>query len=101
MRDVDTTSTMLSPSFFLLTSTLFAAVTHQGFSSPSYVVSYGPGGFESNVVWYVGQSNEIAYDISGIDGLEGYTIALWQQSMAGASASQGPVVYSKLFVAYA
>lgn len=85
----------ITPTFFLLVLTLWAGVTHQaGFSSPDYVAAYGYGSFESNVVWYVGQTREVVYDISDIDGLENYTIALWQQSIIGGGATLGPVVNS-------
>lgn len=81
--------------FFFLTSALWPAVTHQrGFTSPHYVVSYGSGGFESNMVWYVGQTNEVVYNISDVD-VVNYTIALWQQSIDQKSAHKGPAIESK------
>ncbi|KAG8164281.1 hypothetical protein KVR01_006199 [Diaporthe batatas] len=84
-------------STFWLLMGFYAALTHQsGFSSPNYVVSYGPGQYQSNVLWYVGETKEVVYDISDVvDGLETYTIALWQQSMAGGGANLGPVVNSE------
>lgn len=78
-----------------LTVLLLAGLSHQsGFSSPDFVTPYGSGAYENTVVWYVGQTKTVTYDISGT-GLEDYTIALWQQSVGGGGATQGPVVYSK------
>lgn len=68
-----------------------------GFSSPDFVTPYGSGAYENVIVWYVGQTKKVTYDISGT-GLEDYTIALWQQSVSGGGASLGPVVNSKLNV---
>lgn len=74
----------------------FVTLSHQsGFTSPNYVVSYGPGQYQSNVLWYVGETKDVVYDISDVDGFDTYTIALWQQSMAGGGATVGPVVNSK------
>ncbi|KAJ4386329.1 hypothetical protein N0V93_009223 [Gnomoniopsis smithogilvyi] len=64
-----------------------------GFSNPDFVTPYGPGTYENVVVWYIGQTKTIKYDISGT-GLEDYTIALWQQSVDGGGATLGPVVNS-------
>ncbi|KAI3394659.1 hypothetical protein diail_2469 [Diaporthe ilicicola] len=75
---------------------LWVTLSHQsGFTSPNYVVSYGSGQYESNALWYVGQTKEVVYDISDIDGLNTYTVALWQQSVAGGGATLGPVVNSE------
>lgn len=85
---------MLSALTLLLS--LFVALSHQsGFTSPNYVVAYGPGQYQSNVLWYVGQTKDVIYDISDVDGFDTYTIALWQQSMAGGGATLGPVVNSQ------
>lgn len=90
---------MLSFTFLFLPLALWPVVTRQaGFSSPYYVTAYGHGGFMSNVVWYVGDTKEVVYNISGVDGLSNYTIALWQQSLHGASAMKGPVIESKWFI---
>jgi hypothetical protein len=74
----------------------FVTLSHQtGFTSPNYVVSYGPGQYQSNVLWHVGEKKDIVYDIRDVSGLDTYTIALWQQSKAGGGATLGPVVKSK------
>ncbi|ROV87585.1 hypothetical protein VMCG_10614 [Cytospora schulzeri] len=86
---------MFPSTLSFLALTLWICVAHQsGFTSPNYIAAYGYGDFESNVVWYVGQNREVVYDISDIDGLENYTIALWQQSIIGGGATLGPVVNS-------
>lgn len=75
--------------------TLFSAASLEtGFSSPNFVTPYGSGAYENVVVWYVGQTKEATYDISGT-GLENYTVALWQQDIAGGGATAGPVVNSR------
>ena len=87
---------MFSSSFLFLILTFWATITHQsGFSNPNYVVAYGTGKYESNTVWYVGQTKEVVYDISDMDGVENYTIALWQQAITENGATLGPVVNSK------
>lgn len=79
----------------LMTVILWAALSEQsGFTSPNFVTPYGSGAYENVVVWYVGQTKEVVYQIIDIDGLDNYTIALWQQSISGGSALQGPVVNS-------
>lgn len=81
----------------ILPIVLWAAVTLQsGFSSPDFVTPYGSGAFQNVVVWYVGQSKEVAYSIADLSGLDNYTIALWQQATDGGAATLGPVVNSKL-----
>lgn len=78
-----------------LTVLLLVGLSRQsGFSSPNFVTPYGSGAYENTIVWYVGQTETVTYDISDT-GLEDYTIALWQQSVGGGGATQGPVVYSQ------
>lgn len=79
-----------------LALSLWVRVAHQsGFTSPDYMAAYGHGAFQSNVVWHIGQDREVVYDISDIDGMDNYTVALWQQSIIGGGATLGPVVNSK------
>lgn len=81
--------------YLLLVATLFSTASLEtGFSSPNFVTPYGSGAYENVVVWYVGQTKEVAYDISGT-GLQDYTVALWQQDVAGGGATAGPVVNSR------
>lgn len=76
----------------LWTTALWIALSQQsGFTSPNYVPSYGPGQYQSNTVWYVGETKEDVYVIIDVDGLDNYTVALWQQNLAG-GATLGPVV---------
>lgn len=93
---------MFSFTFIFLTLALWPVVTHQAsFSSPNYMAAYGPGAYESNVVWYVGKTKEVVYDISDMNGLSNYTIALWQQSLYEQSANLGSAIESKwLFDVY-
>ncbi|KAF3771412.1 hypothetical protein M406DRAFT_67716 [Cryphonectria parasitica EP155] len=69
----------------------FTTWRFQMFSSPSYVTPYGSGRYENVEVWYVGQTKNVAYDLTGT-GLEDYTVALWQLHTSGQGASEGPVV---------
>lgn len=80
----------------LLVLALWAALSRQAaFSNPNYVQPYGSGRYENVDVWYVGQSQEVTYDITDISGLNEYTIALWQQDLSRSSANIGPVVNSE------
>lgn len=80
----------------LLVLALGAALSRQsGFSSPDFVEPYGSGAYENVDVWYVGQTKEVAYDITDVSGLDKYTIALWQQALSGGAATLGPVVDSE------
>lgn len=87
---------MLTTAILSLIFGFCVTLSHQsGFTSPNYVVKYGTGQYESNVLWYVGEMKDVVYDISDIAGLETYTVALWQQSIAGGGAILGPVVNSR------
>ncbi|KAG6354674.1 hypothetical protein INS49_004692 [Diaporthe citri] len=83
---------------FRISSLIFGlciTLSHQsGFSSPDYVVKYATGQYESNVLWYVGETRDVVYDISDLDGFDTYTVALWQQSVTGGGAVLGPVANS-------
>lgn len=85
----------------LLVLALGAALSRQsGFNSPNFVEPYGPGAYENVDVWYVGQTKEVAYDITDVSGLDKYTIALWQQALGGGGATLGPVVDSECSAGY-
>lgn len=74
---------------------LFASISQQsGFSNPNFVTPYGSGLYDNVVVWYIGQTERIVYDLSGTE-LDDYTVALWQQDINGGGASEGPVVNRK------
>lgn len=86
----------------LLILSFGAVVSRQsGFSSPNFVQPYGSGAFENVVVWYVGQTKQVIYDVTDVSGLDEYTVALWQQDTgAGGSATLGPVINSESWVTY-
>lgn len=86
---------LVTPILFLILGFCINLSQQSGFTSPNYVVKYGTGQYESNVLWYVGETRDVVYDISDVAGLDTYTVALWQQSILGGGAILGPVVNSK------
>lgn len=84
----------LSLVYYLTLLLLVRDSQQSAFSSPAYVTAYGPGQYQSNDVYYLGQTKDIVYNVAGM-GLEDYTVALWQQALGRASALEGPVVNSR------
>lgn len=46
---------------------------------------------QSRELWRIGQTRKVQYNTK----LEEYTIALWQQAIAGGSATLGPIIVGK------
>ncbi|KUI74011.1 hypothetical protein VM1G_09595 [Cytospora mali] len=85
---------------FLLVLALSSVVTQAtlgsqaSFTNPHYVTASGHGRFKNNIVWYVGQNQEVAYNLTGFNGVEAYFINIWQQDLSKSSASKGPTLDS-------
>ncbi|ROW02557.1 hypothetical protein VPNG_07847 [Cytospora leucostoma] len=93
---------MLPSAYLPIIFQLWAFLTYAvEFKNPAYVAKYGSGTYGSNDVWYVGENQEVTYNIlSGDDALHDYTqytIAIWQQDLHKNSASRGPVLNSTTY----
>lgn len=65
-----------------------------GFLSPSFTVAYGPGRFQSNQVYTVGEMQEIRFDVSDFSEYENYSLQIWQQAVHVGDANDGPILSS-------